>query len=74
MRSSTNVATITATDRKPRCRMTNRLGDRCPNEVVDPDPAAPQICARHALEGARLLADAGAIRIQYANVTRRTAR
>lgn len=63
--------TTAVMSRAARCRMLNRLNDRCPNEVVDPDPAAPQICARHALEGAQLLADAGAIRIQYATVTSR---
>lgn len=52
--------------RKPRCRMTNATSDRCQNEVVDEDPRAPQICPRHALEGAQLLADAGVITIEFA--------
>jgi hypothetical protein len=66
------TTTAASPERKPRCRMRSRLDDRCQNEVVDDDPGAPQICVRHALEGARLLADAGAIRFQFANTTRRT--
>lgn len=38
----------TTVEREPRCRMLTRLGDRCPNPALDPDPAAVQICVRHA--------------------------
>jgi hypothetical protein len=66
-----SITTTAAPDRKARCRMTNGRLDRCPNEVIDTDPKAPQICARHALEGTQLLADAGAIRFQFATATRK---
>lgn len=67
------MTTTAAPSRKARCRMTNATSDRCSNEVIDPDPGAPQICPRHALEGAQLLADAGAITFRFATPTRRTA-
>lgn len=57
---------LAAVGRKPRCRMLNRTNDRCQNDVIDPDPAAPQICVRHAYEGAKLLEDAGALALHFA--------
>ncbi|MGH3381349.1 MAG: hypothetical protein ACRDP6_42120 [Actinoallomurus sp.] len=64
--------TITAApERKPRCRYHNRRDDPCPNEVIDPDPGAPQICVRHAFEGTQLLADSGAITFRFATPTAR---
>lgn len=60
--------------RTARCRMTNRFGNRCQNQVIDADEKAPQICARHALEGARLLEAAGALTLKFINPkTRRSA-
>lgn len=56
--------------RAPRCRMVGGTGNRCTGEVVDPDPRALQICPRHALKAAQLLAEAGAIAITYANIGR----
>lgn len=67
----TAPAPAVAGERKPRCRMINRLQNRCGNEVIDPDPAAPQFCAKHALEAAQLLADYGAIKIKFTDITRR---
>lgn len=70
MTHAQNVATV-AGGRQPRCRMSDRLGDRCPNPSINDDIKAVQICARHALAAARLLAEAGAIQIRYADVTTR---
>lgn len=61
----------TTPERKARCRMLDARDNRCENPVIDDDPTAPQFCPRHALEGAQLLQDAGAIRIQYAPFTAR---
>lgn len=68
MQKTKDQAAGTGLVRKPRCRMHGGTGNRCTGEVVDPDPRALQICPHHALQAALLLADAGAIRIQYAKV------
>lgn len=67
--------TITVTpERKARCRMLDGREERCPNEALDPDPKAPQICGRHALEAAQLLEAAGVVRIKFGPfITRRSA-
>lgn len=57
-------AAQTVSERKARCRMLDARDNRCPNEVVDDDPAAPQLCVSHAFEGVKLLAEAGAIAYQ----------
>lgn len=73
MTRTPNVATVASSAGQPRCRMVDRLGDRCPNPVVSEDIKVVQICPRHALEAARLLVEAGAIQIRYADVTTRSA-
>lgn len=50
-----------APERKPRCRVLDARDNRCTNEVIDGDPAAPQLCVSHAFEGVKLLAEAGAL-------------
>jgi hypothetical protein len=47
--------------RKARCRVLDERENRCPNEALDSDPAAPQICVSHAFEAVKLLAEHGAI-------------
>lgn len=54
--------------RTPRCRFRVQRDNPCPNEVIDADPKAMQICAHHALLAVQLLAEAGAIEITYAKV------
>ncbi|WP_067967490.1 hypothetical protein [Nocardiopsis trehalosi] len=53
--------TITArpagTPPRATCRMTDRLGDRCTGEALDPDPKTIQICQRHAGEVMVLIND-----------------
>jgi hypothetical protein len=66
-----NVASVASSAGQPRCRMSDRLGDRCTGLSIDEDVKAVQICARHALAAAKLLAEAGAIQIRYADVTSR---
>lgn len=69
MTNAQNVATVATGARQPRCRMADRLGDRCPNPSINDDIKTVQICARHALAAANLLVEAGAIQIRYADVT-----
>jgi hypothetical protein len=57
---------LVALGRKPRCRVLNRTNDRCENEVIDPDPAAPQLCVHHAYQGAKLLEESGALTLLFA--------
>lgn len=59
-------------DRKSRCRMRDRFDNPCTGEVIDPDPEAIQICPQHALRGAQLLAEHGAIQIKTLTSTRRS--
>lgn len=66
MNPTRNIAAVGGTSRKPRCRLLNELGDRCLNPSLDPDPGAVQICPSHALKGAQLLEEAGAITIYFA--------
>lgn len=61
----TITAPPAAPERKPRCRVLDVRSNRCENPVIDDDPNAPQICPRHALEGAQLLQSAGAILITF---------
>lgn len=74
MTRTPNVATVASSAGPARCRMVDRLGDRCTGLVISEDIKDVQICPRHGLAAARLLAEAGAIQIRYADVTaRRTA-
>jgi hypothetical protein len=41
--------------------MRDRLGDPCPNEALDSDEGAIQICVKHAHQAVELLAEHGAI-------------
>lgn len=70
--ASISPASPVAPERKRRCRMLNRLSDRCSNEAVDSDEASLAICAAHALQAAQLLAEAGAITITFGKARRRT--
>jgi hypothetical protein len=50
----------------PGCRVRDEYGGECTNEIADPDTAAPQLCLPHALAGARLLEDIGALTLMLA--------
>lgn len=65
MNPTRNIAAVSGTPRKPRCRLLTDLGDRCLNPSLDPDPGAVQICVHHAFQGAQLLEETGAITIYF---------
>ncbi|GAA0347739.1 hypothetical protein NE235_10615 [Actinoallomurus spadix] len=62
-----------APERQARCRYLKSSGNRCENPVADDDPNAVQLCPSHALRAAQLLAEHGAIKIQFPNAIRGSA-
>jgi hypothetical protein len=53
--------------RVPRCRMLDRLNNRCQNPSLDPDPKAVQICITHAARVMELVRETR--RRRYATAT-----